>query len=413
MRALFLSGMTAYEGSARIFETVARALGVRGYETWFAVPAESEAARCAAARGARVVLIPERRNARADARALREQLPRDFVDVVFTDDERVQLAATFAVRGAKRGGIVRRVPAGGALVQGWRGRRAERLVPARHLYTSESPPTGYAAPSGTLSPMRAELGAEVAPLADAASESATDGSGDSNSGVRDMAERDAPAAQAPPVTLACVATRASLRRATNVVRAAALLAQRHTALRLRVFGSVAHDEEMKLLAAALGIARRVEWVGYPLDWRAAMRDVAAGWVVADGDDAAMGALDLMAHGVAVLAERTSVAARYVSHGIQGTLMATPDPPLMAAETAILLSDRARRMAMGAAGRSRVEREFPLRDMLSAFEHAARSARERGSERLSERPGDRGSERRGARGGKEGWLRGGERDGGRP
>jgi len=126
----------------------------------------------------------------------------------------------------------------------------------------------------------------------------------------------------------------------------------------------------------------------------ALRDVAAGWVVADGDDAALGALDLMAHGVAVLAERTSVAARYVSHGIQGTLMATLDPPLMAAETAILLSDRARRSAMGAAGRARVEREFPLRDMLSAFEHAARSARERGGER----GGSRGAERAGAGGG---------------
>jgi glycosyltransferase involved in cell wall biosynthesis len=176
--------------------------------------------------------------------------------------------------------------------------------------------------------------------------------------------------------LACVATRASLRRATNVVRAAALLAQRHRGLRLRVLGSVAADEELKLLAAALGIARRVEWVGHAPDLPAALHGVHAGWVVADGDDAALGALDLMAHGVAVLAERSSVAARYVSHGIQGTLMATLDPPLMAAETAMLLSDRDRRLAMGAAGRARVEREFPFRDMLAAFEQAARSARER-------------------------------------
>ena len=88
----------------------------------------------------------------------------------------------------------------------------------------------------------------------------------------------------------------------------------------------------------------------------------------------------MAHGVAVLAERTSIAARYVNHGIQGTLMATLDPPLMAAETAVLLADRSRRSVMGAAGRARVEREFPFRDMLSAFEQAARSARERARER---------------------------------
>ncbi|MEP7382545.1 MAG: glycosyltransferase, partial [Gemmatimonadota bacterium] len=184
--------------------------------------------------------------------------------------------------------------------------------------------------------------------------------------------------------LVCIATRASLRRATNVVRAAALLAQRHAGLRLRIIGSVAADEELKLLAAALGIAKRVEWVGHPRDLSEALRGAAAGWVIADGDDAALGALHLMSHGVAVLAERTSVAGRYVNHGIQGTLMATLDPPLMAAETAVLLSDRERRVAMGAAGRARVEREFPFRDMLAAFELALRATRERAGDRARDR-----------------------------
>ncbi len=169
-----------------------------------------------------------------------------------------------------------------------------------------------------------------------------------------------------------------------MVRAAALLAQRHAGLRLRILGSVAADEELKLLAAALGIAKRVEWVGHTRDLGTALGGAAAGWVIADGDDAALGALHLMAHGVAVLAERTSVAARYVNHGIQGTLMAALDPPLMAAETAILLSDRVRRIAMGAAGRARVEREFPYRDMLSAFEMALRATRDRAGDRAPAR-----------------------------
>lgn len=371
MRALFVSGATAWEGGARVFATVARALAERGHDTWFAAPAGCEAASQAVARGAQVIGLPERRSARGDAKRLREQLPRDFVDVVFVHDDREQLAATFAIRGAKRGGVVRRIAAGGTLELTWRGRRAERLLPARHLYTSETPPTGHAAPSGTLTPMRAELGVDV--------EAASHEEGGRN-GFDHRPGAESHATAEPPIVLACVATRASLRRATNVVRAAALLAQRHASLRLRVIGSVAADEELKLLAAALGIARRVEWVGHPPDMTAALRDVAAGWVVADGDDAALGALDLMARGVAVLAERTSVAARYVNHGIQGTLMATLDPALMAAETAVLLSDKLRRAAMGAAGRARVEREFPFRDMLAAFEHAARSTRERATAR---------------------------------
>ncbi len=368
MRALFVSGATAWEGGARVFATVARALAERGHDTWFAAPAGCEAASQAVARGTQVIALPERRSARGDAKRMREQLPRDFVDVVFVHDDREQLAATFAIRGAKRGGVVRRIAAGESLQLTWRGRRAERLLPARHLYTSETPPTGHAAPSGTLTPMRAELGVDV----EASRENSGHGADNGHLAGAHASE--------PPIVLACVATRASLRRATNVVRAAALLAQRHTSLRLRVIGSVAADEELKLLAAALGIARRVEWVGHPPDMTAALRDVAAGWVVADGDDAALGALDLMARGIAVLAERTSVAARYVNHGIQGTLMATLDPPLMAAETAVLLSDKLRRAAMGAAGRARVEREFPFRDMLAAFEQAARSTRERATAR---------------------------------
>lgn len=358
MRALFLSGATTWEGAVRVFSTVARALGERGHETWLAVPAGSEAARHAVERGARVIALPARRGIWSDSRHLRRELPKDFVDAVFVHAEHEQLTATWAVRAAKRGAVVRRLGAGERLESGWRARRAEQWLPVRYLYTSESPPTGHAAPSGSLSPMRAELGVEP---------------GSTLPALRSR-NGDADASRAP--ILVCVATRAALRRTTNVVRAAAMLAQRHEGLRLRVIGSVAADEELKLLAAALGIARRVEWLGHPRDLSLALHGAAAGWVIGDGDDAALGVLELMAHGVAVLAERTSIAGRYVNHGIQGTLMATLDPPLMAAETAILLADRERRVAMGAAGRARVEREFSQREMLASFELALRASRER-------------------------------------
>ncbi len=366
MRALFLSSGTAWEGGVRVFTSVARALAERGHDTWLAAPAGSEAATQAVQRGVRVIALPEQAGAWSMSHRVRKELPREFVDAVFVHDDREQLAATVAVRRAGRGGVVRRIAAGERLESTFRARRAEQFVPVRYLYTSESPPTGHAAPSGSLSPMRAELGVElgaIAPTADV-----TNGNG---------------AATLAPV-LVCIATRASLRRATNVVRAAALLAQRHAGLRLRIIGSVAADEELKLLAAALGIAKRVEWVGHPRDLSEALRGAAAGWVIADGDDAALGALHLMSHGVAVLAERTLVAERYVNHGIQGTLMATLDPPLMAAETAVLLSDRERRVAMGAAGRARVEREFPFRGMLAAFELALRATRESAGDRARAR-----------------------------
>ena len=373
MRALFLSSGAAWEGGVRIFSSVARGLAERGHDTWLAAPAGSEAATQAVQRGVKVIALAVGAGAWSTARRLRKELPRDFVDAVFVHDAREQLAATIAVRRAGRGGIVRRIAAGEQLASTWRGRRAEQVVPVRYLYTSESPPTGHAAPSGSLSPMRAELGVELGAVT----------THDAQNGAAGDATHQGANVPLAPV-LVCIATRASLRRATNVVRAAALLAQRHAGLRLRILGSVAADEELKLLAAALGIAKRVEWVGHTRDLGTALGGAAAGWVIADGDDAALGALHLMAHGVAVLAERTSVAARYVNHGIQGTLMAALDPPLMAAETAMLLSDRVRRIAMGAAGRARVEREFPYRDMLSAFEMALRATRDRAGDRAPAR-----------------------------
>lgn len=352
MRLAFVHSVSEWNGRARVFAIVARALAERGHECWFLAPAGSEAAMQAVERGVRTLALPPGEGSWRMSRALRSLLLPDFVDALFVHDDVEQLAATLAARSARRGMVVRRIGAGETLEQGWIGRRAESMSSTRYLYTTESPPSALAAPSGTLTGARAELGVAIPPLVVGT--------------VRFPSEATA---------LVLVATRQSLRRATNVVRCAALLAQRHQSLRLRVIGSVAYEQDIKLLAAALGIGRRVDWLGFVED-EAAYHGVAAGWVIADGDDAALGALTLMAHGIPVLSERTTVAARYISHGIHGILMANLDPALMAAETAVLLADGEVRTAMGTAARHRVEREFPQREMLAGFELAARSARER-------------------------------------
>lgn len=365
MRLVFVRMTPAWDGQARVFAHVARALGERGHECWLMAPAGSEVAIQAVERGVKVLALPQGKGAWRTSRVMRSLLPADFADAVFVHDDAEHLAAALAVRSAGRGIVVRRVGAGESLALGWRGTRAEQLAATRYLYTTDSPPSSLAAKSGTLPGVRAELGVVIPPLI--------------------VGGLDARGGEV--TALACVATRRSLRRATNVVRAAAMLAQRHQALRLRVIGSVAYEQDLKLLAAALGIGRRVDWLGFTDD-ASVYTGVAAGWVVADGDDAALGVLELMAHGIPVLAERTGIGARYVSHGIHGALMATLDPALMAAETATMLADADTRMAMGAAARLRIEREFSHREMLAGFELAARGARDRA--------GDRGGARTGAR-----------------
>ncbi|MEP7381028.1 MAG: glycosyltransferase family 4 protein, partial [Gemmatimonadota bacterium] len=175
MRALFLSSGTAWEGGVRVFTSVARALAERGHDTWLAAPAGSEAATQAVQRGVRVIALPEPAGAWSMSRRVRKELPREFVDAVFVHDDREQVAATMAVRRSGRGGVVRRIAAGERLESTFRARRAEQFVPVRYLYTSESPPTGHAAPSGSLSPMRAELGVELGAIATTAD--ATNGNG--------------------------------------------------------------------------------------------------------------------------------------------------------------------------------------------------------------------------------------------
>lgn len=352
MRLAFLHSAAEWDGHARVFATVARALSERGHDCWFIAPSGSEAAMQAVERGTRLLALPPGQGALRASRTIRSLLPPDFADAIYVHRDDEHLMAALAVRAAGRGQVVRRVGAGERLKMGWRGTRAGKLAATRSLYTTDSPPSSLAAPSGTLPGVRAEVGVGIPQ--------------DVPGTVRFPGEAN---------SLLLVATRDALRRATNVVRAAALLAQRHQSLRLRVLGSVAYEQDLRLLAAALGLGRRVDWLGFA-DGAAAYHGVFAGWVIADHDDAAMSALDVMAHGIPVMAERTTVAARYVADGIHGVTMAKLDPALMAAEMAVLLSEPDVRAAMGSAARLRVEREFPLREMLAGFEQAARGARER-------------------------------------
>ena len=54
-------------------------------------------------------------------------------------------------------------------------------------------------------------------------------------------------------------------------------------------------------------------------------------------------------------------------GVQTLRLDATDPAALAAAIAELLGDPGRRVALGAAGRERIRREFPLRCMIDAYE----------------------------------------------
>lgn len=351
MHLLFLHGGREWTGRARIFATVATGLAERGYTTALAVPEGSDAARIATQMGASIVPLSAERGTWSDSRRLKEILAAQPADAVFVHSDHEHLVAAMAMRKLRNAVIVRRLGAGEHTDQSIRTRRAEKLMPVRYLYTSENPQTGQAAPSGMPSPMQVELGVAIP---DEVTPSPEDGY----------------------TLLACIASREAIRRATHVIRATAYLAQRHPVLRLRVIGSAAADPDLQVLASALGIGRRVDWMPHVADPASALAGVAAGWVVADGDDAVLGVLNLMASGIVALTEQSSIAAKYISHGIHGVLLGNLEPPEMAAETTVLLANAERRRAMGASARLRVTREFSLRQMLAGYESVARASRDR-------------------------------------
>jgi glycosyltransferase involved in cell wall biosynthesis len=117
----------------------------------------------------------------------------------------------------------------------------------------------------------------------------------------------------------------------------------------------------------------VSFLGERDDHLTLMRDAELGWIVAEGDTAAYGILDLMALGVPVIAAEGSVAETYVANLISGTLVPPEDASATAANVVTLLMSEEQRQAMGAAAKLRVAREFPETSMVSAFEEALRAA----------------------------------------
>jgi glycosyltransferase involved in cell wall biosynthesis len=176
--------------------------------------------------------------------------------------------------------------------------------------------------------------------------------------------------------IACVYEPSARQRIATVLRTFALLAPRHPDLRLALVGRGSDQEDLRMHAAALGVTNVVSHLGERDDELAVLKTADVGWVVADGDEAAFAALDLMALRIPVLADRDTVAARYVADGITGTLLPPGDAPATAALLSVVLAHAEQRSAMGSAGRTRVARDFSEREMADQFAAAADLARDR-------------------------------------
>jgi glycosyltransferase involved in cell wall biosynthesis len=155
-----------------------------------------------------------------------------------------------------------------------------------------------------------------------------------------------------------------------------LLAPRHPNMHVVVVGPASLEEDLRMHAAALGVGPVFTFLGDREDELSVLRSADVGWVAAEGDGAAYGCLDFMGLRMPVIAERSSLTQHYVADGISGLLLAPGDPSYTASGVAEFLAGAESRVAMGNAGRTRVQRDFTETSMIDAIERALEAAGDR-------------------------------------
>lgn len=359
MRVLFLVSDGSWSARARAFVLAARGLRAKGHEVLVACESECPVQVRVAESEVPVLALEPGATAAGDTWQLRKALQEKAVDVVFVHTEEELLIASSAVRlGRGAGAVIRRIQPFDVVNAGKGARFATRIAPTGLLFSTEADRTAADAGRHRVPSAVAPLSVDPADI-ERASEitKATLG------------------AKASARLIVCVHDGGDKRRVFTVLRTLALLAPRHPELHLAIVGA-ARPDDLRMHAAALGINALVTYVGATENELSVIRAADVGWVAADGDAAAFGALDFMACGTPVLAERSPLTEHYVADGIAGLLLAPADPNTTAAAVAAFLAKTEQSAAMGKAGRARLNRDFTLDAMIRGFEQAIGGATQR-------------------------------------
>lgn len=359
MRVLFHHTATDWSGRARAFAEGARLLTARGVKVVFTCRPDSVTEhRISNIAGVTVVPVEEGGWLEESGR-VRRVLNEHFSEVAFVHTGREHLVVSAALRRAERGAVLRRVSVSGYVSAGQAERTAAFLSPSGFLLAAEEDRQVVHLPKRPLAPVVVPLGVDV----------------ESHGAVR-PAPHVALGVPAGDRLIVCVTDADSRAAVATVLRAFALLAQRHHGLRVVLVGPGSDHEDVRMHAAALGITGIVGFLGEREDHLAVLRAADVGWVVAGHDDAAYAFLDFMALGIPVVAERATLAARYLADGISGSLLPPADAPAAAATLATLLSDEEARAAMGRAACVRAARDFSLERTAEGYMEAVTTARDR-------------------------------------
>jgi glycosyltransferase involved in cell wall biosynthesis len=359
MRVLFYLGDTEWSGSARATLVLARGLAARGHQITVACCKDGSLDQRAQNAGIETVSVDVSLSTAGGAWELRKVLQERFVEVAVVGNERDQLIVGSAMRFAERGAVLRRVPPFVKFEVQRTGRLALKLATAGLVFSTQR----------ELSDVNRKgwpIPATVVPLGVSA---------DSYDSIEPAVRLDLGAA-ADGLLIACSYDRSGRYRMATVFRTLALMAQRNANMRVVVFGPGSADDDLRMHASALGVGSLVSFLGERDDELNIIRAAHAGWVVSSADNGAFACLDFMALRVPVIAERMPLTQHYVAHAITGLLVTAGDSSLTASAVAAFFSDDAARVAMGNAGRTRVQRDFTEAAMIDGFERAVNGAGDR-------------------------------------
>ena len=350
MRVLFFLGDADWNARARIFTAAAHGLAARGHEVSIACPPGPIIDRIDTEHVG-VVRIDPGVNTALGTFDFRRVAQERSLDVVFVHTAREQLIVGSGLRFGRGGRVLRRLGIFEARLDE-PGLITSRLAPAQIVVTTNAE-AATVINAGGAQPFVAPLGTDVQ-AADAVAAVTR----------RDLHLRD------DAVIVACPYAPNGRVRVLTVMRALGLLAPRHPRLRAVVFGERAADDDLRMQAAALGVAPLMQFVrGDRIDPVALMKASDLVWVAANHDAAALGCLDAMSASRPIVAERSPAIEYFVADGINGTILSDAEPAAVAAAVSSVLTRAELRQGYGHAGRARAERELGLPQMIDGFERA--------------------------------------------
>jgi len=359
MRVLFYLGDKQWTGSSRAALMAARGLVARGHQVTLACCGDSRLGRDATAAEIETIEISTATTTFGGAFDLRKVLAQRFIEVAIVASDRDQLLVASAMRFAERGAVLRRVPSCEALEMQRVGRLSLKLASSGIIVTTDRERKSLEQPGWTIPATVAPLGVDVATY----------------DGIEPV-NRTVLTAPQHSILIGCSYDPSGRYRLGSVFRTLALLAPRHVNIHVFVFGPGSNDDELRMHASALGVSPVVTFLGEREDERELMRAAHAGWIVSGSDTSAFACLDFMALRIPVIAERSPITQHYVAHGITGLLLSPGDASFTASTIASFLTGDEKRIAMGNAGRTRVQRDFPEAAMIDGFEQAVNAAGDR-------------------------------------